>query len=99
MNEIEREFMERLREVGDDIVNDSGMDVGIIKPDTMPHAYFNLLCYMIAYKTGTSLIHIMDMNLFDFVSYMYIIRETTPEDSTDTANNPEAKDVMRTMGG
>jgi len=96
MNEKERELLLRIKEIGRETAEDTG--VGLITPETMPNAYFNVLCYFIAYKTGTSLKHIMDMNLFDFISYMYIIKELSPENS-DNPNNPQEKELMNTIGG
>jgi hypothetical protein len=96
LNEKERELMQRIAEQSVKAAED--VTVGIIDPHVTPNAFFNLLCYYIAYKTGTSLKHIMEMNLFDFVSYMYIVRETSPEES-DNPNNPQEREMMRSMGG
>jgi hypothetical protein len=96
INEKEKELLLRIKEMGTEVAEDAG--VGLITPESMPNAYFNVLCYFIAYKTGTSLKHIMDMSLFDFISYMYIIRELASEQS-DNPNNPEERELMNTIGG
>lgn len=96
LNEKERELLIRIKDMGKDTVDSTG--VGMITPESMPNAYFNVLCYFIAYKTGTSLLDVMEFNLFDFISYMYIIRELSPEES-DNPNNPQERDLTRTIGG
>ena len=102
LNEMEQELMDKMQSMGDDIVDSAGL--GMITAESMPHAFFNVLCYMIAYKTGTSLKHIMEMCLFDFVSYMYIVseinkKEQSDGDSSPSSNTPETRDMQRTMGG
>jgi len=96
MNEKEIELMKKIKEMGDDVVEESGM--GIIGMD-MPHAYYNVICFYIGYKTGTSLKHIMDMNLFDLISYMYMVRKVSEQGGDSGENTPTGREVRDTLGG
>lgn len=95
LNEKERELLKKIEKFGGEV--GEKMHIGIIDPFTMPNAYFNVLCYTIGYKTGTSLKHVMEMNLFDFISYIYIISETQPEEGDN--QNPETRNFRDAVGG
>ena len=87
-NEKERELIENLKEMGDGVLEEEKL--GVISPK-MPHSYYNLLCFTIAYKTGTSLKHVMEMSLFDFVCYMYIVGQYNEKQSPN--NNPGEREL------
>lgn len=89
-----KERMKKVKQSGEKLVNEFGL--GKITP-MLPNAYYNLLCFLIAYKTGTSLKHIQEMTYFDFVSFLYITGEFTKEGSPDGAN-PESRDIERNLG-
>ena len=92
-NEKEKELLENMKRMGrESIEGDGEGQIGIITPK-MPHSYFNLMCFMIAYKTGTSLKDIMKMSLFDFASYLYIVGKINEEQGSSANGNPTEKEL------
>lgn len=92
--EKEQELIKEMMEVGNQV--GEKYTLGVISPET-PNAYFNLLCFLIAYKTGTSLRDIQNFSLFDFISYLYIISRVSEEQGTTSPNIPEQRE-MEQMG-
>jgi len=90
-NEKERQLLESMEGVTKEIGDKHGL--GLINPDH-PESYYRLLCFLISYKTGTSLYDIQHkFSLFDFVAYLYIVNKFTEEtqDSAPTST-PESRD-------
>ncbi|MCE7699682.1 MAG: hypothetical protein K8E24_013015 [Methanobacterium paludis] len=96
-NEKEAELLKKMADM-DDVLNKEGL--GVIGIET-PSSYFNLLCYLISYKTGTSLIDVKTLSLFDFICFLYIIRKNGEEEGGGMADRPtpEGKDEVKMLGG
>ncbi len=98
-NEQERELLESLEGITKDL--DKKYSLGVVNPDR-PESYFRLLCFLISYKTGTSLYDIQyKFTLFDFVSYLYIVNKFTEETSDSVPNHnptPESRDRTEMIG-
>lgn len=90
----EQELIKEMMEVGTQV--GEKYNLGVINPDT-PNAYFNLLCFLIGYKTGTSLIDVQNLSLFDFISYLYIISKVSEDQGQSGPNIPEQRE-MEQMG-
>ena len=90
-NEREAELLKRMKEAKKSI--HSGLGLGVISPD-MVESYFRLICFSIAYKTGTSLKDIQNMSFFDLFTYSYIVNKFSEESGTEpTPNIPEQRDI------
>lgn len=96
-NDKERELVESMKGVTKELGEKNGL--GLIDPQ-YPESYYRLLCFLISYKTGTSLYDIQHkFSLFDFVSYLYIVNKFTEETKESNPNStPEAKDTNMMMG-
>lgn len=95
-NELEAELLKKVADM-DNVLQNEGL--GVINQNT-PSSYFNLLCYLIGYKTGTSLIDVKALCLFDFICYLHIIKLMDKDGESDIPQNtPEGKDQMRMIGG
>jgi len=90
-NEKERELIESMKGVAREVGDKNGL--GLITPEHT-ESYFRLLCFLISYKTGTSLYDIQHkFSLFDFVAYLYIVNKFTEETKDSSPNaTPESKD-------
>jgi hypothetical protein len=91
-NEKEKQLIESMEGVAKDIGEKHGL--GLINPE-YPESYYRLLCFLISYKTGTSVYDVQHkLTLFDFVAYLYIVNKFT-EETNDSAPNatPESRDT------
>jgi hypothetical protein len=89
-NEREQEVLDRMLKAKKEI---KSKGLGCIN-NKMPESNFRLMCFMIAYKTGTSLIDVMGMSFFDLFTYSYIVSKFTEESDGDVQPNiPEMNDL------
>lgn len=98
LSDSEREITEaviRAKELGEKVGHDFG--IGFIDI-SMPNALYNYLCYIISYHTGTGVIHVKELSLFDFISFLYIIQEVNKQKSGDMPNTPQGRDEKEMMG-
>lgn len=99
LTESEKEITEaviKAKQLGEGVGDEFG--IGMIDK-SLPNALYNYLCYIISYSTGSNILTIKnEINLFDFVSFLYIISEVNKEKQGSMQNTPSGREEQELMG-